>query len=138
MPEARIGTSSEHLLLIPAADQGPPDELTAALVLGGLTAATVIPRDDLTGFEDLAEFISGLARAWRGWDGRRRWEAADGDLVLEAQHLHGRVVITVTLTQDGAGGGDDGWVVTGDLALEPGAPLTAIAAEVEALAKGGV
>src|SRR5690242_6838025 len=34
------------------------------------------------GGDDLGDFLSGLARDWRGWQGERSWSSLEGTLVL--------------------------------------------------------
>ena len=47
---------------------------------------------------DLAVFLAGLAADWRGWDGKRRWQALERETEVEARH-DGRahVMLAVTL-----------------------------------------
>lgn len=133
MPEMRMGTSTEHLVLARGAGS---DVLSATLRLDGLTATRAVVGLGGSGFGDLVGYLSGLAAGWRGWDGARRWESLEHDLALEARHAHGHVLITVTLARPGGGWGDDGWAVRGTLTIEAGEQLSVIADEVSALVVG--
>jgi hypothetical protein len=89
-----------------------------------------------TGFTDLADFFDGLADDWRGWTGVRHWESVEGDLKLEAEHIHGHVRLRVIVRRPVADWGNDGWSATGDLRVDPGEQLTQIAKNVRSLSEG--
>src|SRR5262249_54274306 len=89
-----------------------------------------------TGFPDLADFFDGLAEDWRGWDGVRTWESAEGDLRIEALHEYGHVHLRVTIRSQGPGWGDDGWSATADLKLDPGDQLQQVAVQLADFAHG--
>jgi Family of unknown function (DUF6228) len=92
MSEARIGAGSEYLLLARTPEHEVPELLTAHLRLDGVDATVAVASHYASRFRDLAEFFEGLATAWRGWDGPRRWESLEGDLNLEARHEFGTSV----------------------------------------------
>lgn len=136
MPEVRVGPGSEYLLLTPSSPESPPATLTVHLALDGLTAGKVIVGNYAGGFSDLADFFSGLAASWRGWEGSRRWQSLEGDLALDARYEYGHAHVTVMLRHEGEGWGRGGWEARGDLVIDPGEQMSAIAAQVEALARG--
>lgn len=137
MPSVRIGSNHEFLLLVaddPA--EGAPQQLAAELRLDGLSAAVQVCCHYATGFEDLADFFQRLADEWLGWAGARTWESLEHELELEARHEYGHVQLRVTMRREGPGWGNLGWSVTGDLTIEPGERLSAIARDMRVVAFG--
>lgn len=137
MPDVKIGTDDKHLLLTPLDPMdAPPQSLEAALRLEGLTASVVVVHHYASGFRDLADFFEQQAQDWRGWEGVREWNSLEGDLRIEARHEYGHVQMRVTVRKSLAEWGNDGWVATGDLTIDPGEQLTCVAADVKALTAG--
>lgn len=58
------------------------------------------------------------------------------DLRIEAHHRYGHVQLRVTLRRALVDWGNDGWIATGDLTIEPGEQLTQIAEDVRCLSDG--
>jgi hypothetical protein len=79
-------------------------------------------------------FFVGLERDWRGWPDVRSWESLEGELRIDARHEYGNVQLTIALRRGGAGWGNNGWEVTGDLTIEPGEQLSQVARDVTAMA----
>jgi Family of unknown function (DUF6228) len=86
----------------------------------------------VVGRRRLLEFFKGLSTAWRGWDGTRRWEAAEGDMRTEATH-HGRFVeLLFILRRDDK---PDAWQVRLPVLIAPSESLKRLASGVTALFK---
>jgi hypothetical protein len=136
MPDVKIGTGHEYLLLTPLDPGDAPQSLAAELHLDGLIASAVVAHHYASGFRDLNEFFEQQAHDWRGWAGAREWNSLEGDLRIEARHEYGHVHLRVTVRRTQPGWGDDGWVATGDLTIDPGEQLSRVAADVKALAAG--
>ena len=74
MPDVKIGTDDNCLLLIPRDSMdASPQTLVAELHLDGLTASAIVVHHNPSGFQDLAEFFAQHAQDWRGWEGVREW-----------------------------------------------------------------
>jgi hypothetical protein len=72
MPDVKIGTDDNCLLLIPrdSMDASPsPQALVAEFHLDGLPAPAIVVHHNPSGFQDLAEFFAQHAQDWRGWEG---------------------------------------------------------------------
>ena len=137
MPDVKIGTDDMCLLLTPLdPPDAPPQSLTAELHLDGLAASVVVVHHYASGFRDLVHFFEQQAQDWRGWEGVRQWESLEGDLKVEARHEYGHVQLRVTVRKMLPNWGNNGWLATGDLTIDPGEQLTRIAADVKALAAG--
>jgi hypothetical protein len=137
MPDVKIGTDDKCLLLIPRDPMdAPPQALVAELHLDGLIASAVVVHHYASGFQDLAEFFAQHAQDWRGWEGVREWNSLEGDLKIEARHEYGHVQLRVTVRKALPDWGNDGWVATGDLTIDPGEQLTHIAADMSDFAAG--
>jgi hypothetical protein len=137
MRNVKIGTGARYLLLTPLDPMdAPPQSLAAELHLDGLTASVVVVHHYASGFRDLDDFFEQQAQDWRGWEGVREWHSLEGDLRLEARHEYGHVQLRVTMRKTLADWGNDGWVATGDLTIDPGEQLTRVAADLKALAGG--
>lgn len=123
-----LGVEYDGLTLgvVRPADDGLP-WLSATLRGSGLHAAldAVTPHYVYV-FDDLIDFLDGLARDWRGWSGERVYESLDHDLRLVAVH-DGYVFIVVTLKHG------DGWRVTSTVSVEPGEQMTRVAAGMREL-----
>ena len=63
-------------------------------------------------------------------------DSLEGDLKIEARHEYGHVQLRVTVRKALADLGNDGWVATGDLTIDPGEELTRIAANMSDFAAG--
>lgn len=136
MPEVRLGSDSEALVLTPEATSGAPDSVIVTLRLKGLLATSRVVSHYATGFQDLADFFAKLAADWRGWPGARRWESLECDLTIEARHQHSHVTLKVELRCDRFDWDNDGWRVSGDVSIEPGEQLSSAARDVASLARG--
>jgi hypothetical protein len=137
MPDVKIGTDDMRLVLTPLDPMdAPPQSLTAALHLEGLAASVVVVHHYASGFRDLVDFFEQQAQDWRGWEGVRQWESLEGDLKTEVRHEYGHVQLRVTVRKMLPSWGNNGWLATGDLTIDPGEQLTRVAADVKALAAG--
>lgn len=125
-----VGSKDANLCLTPESAAGPPHSLVAELRVGDLRATQTVVEGD-SGFAALAAFAAQIAADWRGWDGTRTWESVEGDLRIEARH-DGHVDLRVVLRD----GPTWTWTATALLRLEPGEQLSAIAADLHALAAG--
>jgi hypothetical protein len=107
----------------------PGDQWQAKLEFGDLTAeAKVYERHSRNALE-LDAYFADLAENWRGWRGKKEWEALG--LRLAAQHDGlGHVTLDVTLETDYASA--DRWRVRASLALDAGA-LDRLVSEARAL-----
>lgn len=84
-----------------------PDDPTRAvasydvlLSVSGLQARTSVY---FYGDDGLSEYISTLAREWRGWSGRREWSSLEGQLTLDAEHDRlGTIELVAGLTPSAA------------------------------------
>lgn len=133
MPEVRIGGPSEYLLLMPPTPDS-PTQAVAVLALSGLNAVIAVEEDVSGGFDDLATFFRSMEKSWRGWRGTRNWESLEGELRLTATHRGGVIQLRVAIRRLGLDQGSDGWIVEGDVMIEPGEQLTRIAGEIAAFA----
>lgn len=83
------------------------------------------------GEPDLAAFVDGLAAAWAGWPGERRWSSADGDLLVDAVHDgRGHVTLGATLRGPGPVGA---WSARVAVEVEAGEQMRRLAADLHAL-----
>jgi hypothetical protein len=138
MGRVHIGTADQGLTLRPDVEfvGRPPDVVDAELRLSGLSASVRVVHHYATGFTDLADFFDRLADDWRGWAGVRHWESLEGDLRLEAEHVHRHVRLRVIVRRPLADWGNEGWSATGDLTVDPGEQLAHIAKDVRSLSEG--
>jgi uncharacterized protein DUF6228 len=82
--------------------------------------------------ENLRDFLAGLAKDWRGWQGARTWTSMEGEMTLEASHDGlGHVTIAVTLRRAERPGDPDAWSARIVLTLEAGEELHRLAAGTE-------
>jgi hypothetical protein len=128
-----IGSSAGHLRLSADPDDRALDYLVADLADDGLAATKRVYAHYASGWRDLAGFFAGLAADWRGWPGTREWASLEADLKIEARHEYGHIQLHVTLTQDRADWGNQGWQASADLTLEPGEQLSRVADELRDL-----
>jgi uncharacterized protein DUF6228 len=116
-----VGTGSMRLVFTGPWPSGQPAEYVGArLEAQGLSGGDQVAVDPSS---SPANFLRDLGVSWRGWEGRREWECAGGNLALVAWHDGiGRVHLQVTLGMyDGDEPISDGdWRTTGTLELEPG------------------
>ena len=83
------------------------------------------------GPQGLAAFMRSLVVDWRGWEGVRRWEAIEHQLVIDAEHDPlGHVDLRLTVR---ANWKLDAWEATVGVRLEAGEELSRLADEVNAL-----
>ena len=68
--------------------------------------------------------MAGLAADWRGWEGTRRWEAAENGLSIEARHNGARVELLLVVRRDYA---PDAWELRVPITIGPGESLTRLA-----------
>src|SRR5688572_26973813 len=70
----------------------------ACLVGGPGRPSGTVDVSDLRGSPDISDFLQDLADNWRGWDGPKSWESAEGHLRLEATtDALGHIFMKVTL-----------------------------------------
>jgi hypothetical protein len=86
----------------------------AKLTGRGLDASVVCPE---AGWEPqlLADFLAGLDRDWRGWDGERMWQSEGVELRLTARHEWTNTVLVRVEMEQG-----DAWRSEAELELDPG------------------
>ena len=82
------------------------------------------------GGDFLGEFLSALARDWRGWDGERTWSSLEGTLTLRASMSRTGQVLFAVAINERAGT----WRVSGDIRVENG-HLNAISERAEKFCK---
>lgn len=124
-----ISIEGYRLILRPsqrATAEGEPWSLFAELDNGHGRASTAVW--DLG--TDLADFLGGLARDWRGWDGERSYSSLEGELDITARHDGlGRIQLVV-----GIGGlSPPAWRFETEMMLGAGAHAETIANDVAAL-----
>jgi hypothetical protein len=83
---------------------------------------------------DLAVFFAGLAADWRGWQGKRHWEALEQEMAIDAWH-DGRanIMIAVTVRQPKIAYAEEAWSARVVLTLEAGEQFAAVADEIASL-----
>jgi hypothetical protein len=98
----------------------------------GLTAHTIATID--TSPLTLPGFFAQMDADWRGWDGERRWRALEGELMIEARHDGGQILMAVTVRHSWWGearsGRRDEWSARVEFTLEPGEQLRNVAREL--------
>jgi hypothetical protein len=128
---ACIGLEHDGLTLFDV--HGADDEIwwcAARLAVPGLTAE--LPRvtaNYAVVFQDLIDFLSGMARDWRGWNGERVYESLEGELRLIGSYNR-HVKIVATLRQSTV---EDGWSATGTFTVDPGEQMSKVASDVSEL-----
>jgi hypothetical protein len=134
MESACIGLEHDGLTLFDVHGEGKEIWWCAArLAVPGLVAE--LPRvsaNYAVVFRDLIDFLSGMARDWRGWSGERVYESLERELRLVASYDR-HVKIIATLRQSTV---EDGWEATGTFTVDPGEQMSGIAADVKALLGG--
>ena len=90
------------------------DYFLAQVIHPGLDATARVGTYMSDGF---AEFFSGLATSWTGWEGTRRWESLEGELALSATSDRAGHVYVLVHLHDGA---PFRWAVELRLTLEAG------------------
>ena len=100
----------------------------------GVSACTAATLSVEPGGIDLARFFAGLAADWRGWDGKRRWQALEREMEIEAWH-DGRahVMLAVTLMRPERTYADDAWSARVVFTVEAGEELATLAKEIISL-----
>lgn len=94
----------------------------------GVTACTTATLSVEPGGIDLAGFVAGLAADWRGWDGKRRWQALEREMEIEAWHdgrAHVRLAILVRRPKRACA--DDAWSARLVFTIEAGEELATLA-----------
>ena len=99
------------------------ETLRVTIMERNLSATKVVYGAYSDGFDRLAEFFTGLARDWRGWEGERTYESLEHQLRIVATH-DGHVHLKVRLWQSTD---PNGWSVETRLTLEPGEELARLA-----------
>jgi hypothetical protein len=95
----------------------------------GLDASLRVSAHYATGFDELVEFLRGLAAHWRGWAGERTYESMERELRLTATH-DGHVRLVASLRQSSV---PDGWSASAKIRIDPGEELTTAAEDIAAL-----
>jgi hypothetical protein len=100
----------------------------------GMTAHTTATLSATFDKVDLAEFVAGLASDWRGWEGRRQWEALEQEMAIEAWH-DGRanVMLAVTVRRPERTYADDAWSARVVFTVEAGEQLSVLARDIASL-----
>jgi hypothetical protein len=100
----------------------------------GVTACTTATLSVEPGGTDLARFLAGLAADWRGWDGKRRWQALEREMEIEARH-DGRahVMLAVTVRRPERAYADDAWAARVVFTVEAGEEFTTLAKDIISL-----
>jgi hypothetical protein len=100
----------------------------------GITARTTATLSATFDKVDLAEFVAGLASDWRGWKGKRRWEALEHEMAIEAWH-DGRsnVMLAVTVRRPERTYVDDAWSARVVFTVEAGEQLAVLAKDITSL-----
>jgi hypothetical protein len=100
----------------------------------GVTACTTATLSVGPGGTDLAGFLAGLAAGWRGWDGKRRWQALEREMEVEAWH-DGRahVMLAVTVRRPERAYADDAWSARLVFTVEAGEEFATLAKEIISL-----
>ena len=100
----------------------------------GVTACTTATLSVEPGGIGLAGFLAGLAADWRGWDGKRRWQALEREMEIEASH-DGRahVMLAVTVRRPERAYADDAWSARVVFTVEAGEELATLAKEIISL-----
>jgi hypothetical protein len=100
----------------------------------GLTASTNATLVARFGRDDLGSFFCELAANWRGWEGRRRWEALEQEMAIEAWH-DGRanVMLAVTVRRSEVAYADDAWSARVVFTVEAGEQLSALTRGITSL-----
>jgi len=100
----------------------------------GVTACTTATLSAGPGGIDLAGFLAGLAADWCGWGGKRRWQALDREMELEAWH-DGRVhaMPAVTVRRPERAHADDAWSARVVFTVEAGEEVATLAKEIISL-----
>lgn len=118
----RLGTASEFLEFSdPSGRAGQGLESLTARVVGvdiDARAGIYIQFDvaRLTGF-----FVD-MEQYWRGWEGERRFESVESDLIMSARHDGRHIELVVSLNPDHYPG--PGWKCDVAILVEPGEQLT--------------
>jgi hypothetical protein len=74
-----------------------------------------------------------LVADWRGWAGKRRWRALEGEMEIEASHDGSHVLVAVTIMRPDMTFAEDAWSARIAFALEPGEQLTGVANDLAAV-----
>ena len=100
----------------------------------GVTACTTATLSVEPSGIGLAGFLAGLAADWRGWDGKRRWQALEREMEIEASH-DGRahVMLAVTVRRPERAYADDPWSARVVFTVEAGEELATLAKEIISL-----
>jgi hypothetical protein len=100
----------------------------------GVTACTTATLSAEPGGTDLAGFLAALAADWRGWDGKRRWQALEREMEVEAWH-DGRahVMLAVTVRRPEHTYADDAWSARVVFTIEAGEEFATLAKEIISL-----
>jgi hypothetical protein len=125
LPIAIKSNNADDRLVI---DPDRPDYWTATLECSGLRACHSFYEINI---DSLAQFLSGLASSWRGWEGERTWTSLESDVELTASHDgRGTVALVVTLRNDIFDARSErGWSAKALLTLDAGTALDQLARE---------
>ena len=99
MADVVLGSGTTRLRLETSRPR--PDALADSMLVSVespyLTARLDVYPHVVDGFLDLVDFVEGLERDYRGWEGERVYELLESDLRLAFTHLGSRVRIDVVL-----------------------------------------
>lgn len=122
--EFRSETNRDTVVRVAVSSFGPDEDLGSLVVVidaDGVHAEREVLSYRGDGFDD---FFRGLAADWRGWDGVRRWDAAENGLSIEATHHGSRVELLFILRRDYD---SDAWELRAPIEVAPGEALTNLA-----------
>ncbi|GAA2690144.1 MULTISPECIES: DUF6228 family protein [Actinosynnema] len=113
----------------------PLPKVAVRLRAEGMTAllpeAVAVNRDG----PSLPDFLAGLAESFAGWEGERRWESLDRDLLLTATH-DGRGAVALRWEVAPWRGPGTGWRASVVVAVEPGEGMRGLAEDVREVLAG--
>jgi hypothetical protein len=106
--------------------------VTATLELDGLKAEKTVSAHYATCMDELITYFDDLATNWSGWEGIKRYESVEHDLVLQSRHDgYGHVTIEIMLSKMDGSPGE--WECTGRIMTDPGAQMEEAAAAARQL-----
>jgi hypothetical protein len=115
---SRTGVTLSMTPVPPRAEDTEALEVWHAMLAGsGLNAIVVAPQAAWQPPPSLTAFLTALDESWKGWDGERVWQSAEGEIRLTARHDKTNTVLLRVEMEDG---GPPRWSCTAELELDPG------------------